>query len=109
MSNIESIIISDEYMDMCDIEVEDVHCYYGNGIVTHNSAQEIRITTNISRESVWMDALTSGGDVHRSCYSLDTEILTTFGFFTKEDIVFNNIFIININNWIIIFLIYYYY
>ena len=50
MSNIESIIISDEYMDMCDIEVEGVHCYYGNGIVTHNSAQEIRITTIISRE-----------------------------------------------------------
>ena len=91
MSNIESIIISDEYMDMCDIEVEDVHCYYGNGIVTHNSAQEIRITTNISRESVWMDALTSGGDVHRSCYSLDTEILTTFGWLKYTDIEKNTL------------------
>ena len=86
MSNIESIIISDEYMDMCDIEVEDVHCYYGNGIVTHNSAQEIRITTNISRESVWMKALTSGGDVHKSCYSLDTEILTPEGWKTYDNI-----------------------
>lgn len=66
MSNIESIVFLDEEIEMCDIEVEDVHCYYGNGIVTHNSAQELRIPANLSREPVWVNAFTSGGDVHKS-------------------------------------------
>lgn len=64
-SNIEFIEFSDEEMEMCDIEVEEVHCYYANGIMTHNSGQELRITANLSREPAWVEAFTTGGDVHK--------------------------------------------
>lgn len=66
MGNIESIVMTDEYIEMCDIEVDEVHCYYGDGIVVHNSAQELRIPANLSREPVWVNAFVSGGDVHKS-------------------------------------------
>ena len=44
--NIKSIEYLDEYEEMCDVEVEDVKCYYANGMLTHNCAQELRIVAN---------------------------------------------------------------
>jgi len=66
MSNIEFIEFSDEEMEMCDIEVDDVQCYYANGIETHNSGQELRLVANFSNEPVWLNAFKSGGDIHKS-------------------------------------------
>ena len=65
VSNIEFIEFTNEEMEMCDIEVEEVHCYYANGITTHNSGQELRIPANLSGEEVWVSAFTTGGDVHK--------------------------------------------
>lgn len=76
--NVRSLITPKFYEDSKD----DDYVY----VAADYAAQEIRITTNISRESVWMNALTSGGDVHRSCYSLDTEILTPDGWKTYDKI-----------------------
>lgn len=50
------------------------------------SAEELRLAANISRESVWLDAFVHGGDVHKSCYSMDTKFLTSNGFKTYEEI-----------------------
>ena len=66
MGNIESIVVTEDYIDMCDIEVGEVHCYYANGVVTHNCAQELRITANMSHEPVWETAFAEGRDVHKS-------------------------------------------
>jgi DNA polymerase I len=70
-SNIEFIEFYDEEIPMVDIEIEDVHCYFANGLLTHNcaidySAQELRIPANLSREPAWMEPFTTGGDVHKS-------------------------------------------
>ena len=89
---IDYIKITNEYINMCDIEVEEVHCYYANGIVTHNCAQELRITANLSHEPTWENAFVEGRDVHKSCYSLDTEFLTKdMGFVTYDKIGFNTL------------------
>lgn len=54
------------------------------------AAQELRITANMSREPVWLNAFLEGRDVHKSCYSLDTEFLTkNNGFQTYDKIDFD--------------------
>lgn len=84
--NIEEIIFTDDYIEMCDITVDEAHCYYAEGVLTHNSAEEVRICSNISREPIWEEAFISGGDIHKSCYSLDTEFLTKEGWKTYDKI-----------------------
>lgn len=50
------------------------------------AAEELRIAANLSREPNWVKAFTSGDDIHKSCYSLDTEFLTRDGWKTYEHI-----------------------
>lgn len=90
-SNIECIINLNHQIDMVDIEVEDEHCFYCNSILTHNcsfdyAAEELRIAANLSREPNWVDAFVHGDDIHKRCYSLDTEFLTRDGWKTYEHI-----------------------
>ena len=65
-SNIESIEFFDEEIEMCDIEVEEAHCYFANGILTHNSAQELRAISNVTGEPGWVNTFLSGGDLHKN-------------------------------------------
>lgn len=90
-SNIECIIDLNYQIDMVDIEVENEHCFYCNSILTHNcsfdyAAEELRIAANLSREPNWVDAFVHGDDIHKRCYSLDTEFLTRDGWKTYEHI-----------------------
>lgn len=55
------------------------------------AAQELRITANLSREPVWSDAFIHGRDVHKSCYSMDTEILTKDGWKNCDDIEYDTL------------------
>ena len=50
------------------------------------SAEELRIAANLSREPNWVDAFVNGDDIHKRCYSLDTEFLTRDGWKTYEHI-----------------------
>lgn len=78
MSNILRVNTSFEEVEMMDITVEDVHCFYAGGILTHNCNEEMRIVANLSQERVWADAINSGEDLHSAtCVSV-------FGKLTKE-------------------------
>lgn len=55
---------TDEVIEMMDMEVEDVHCFYANGILVHNCSEELRIATNMSGERVFADAILNGKDLH---------------------------------------------
>nr|DAJ83298.1 MAG TPA: DNA POLYMERASE [Bacteriophage sp.] len=48
------------------------------------AAEELRIAANLSREPNWVDAFVHGDDIHKRCYSLDTEFLTRDGWKTYE-------------------------
>lgn len=50
------------------------------------AAEELRIAANLSREPNWVDAFVHGDDIHKRCYSLDTEFLTRDGWKTYEHI-----------------------
>ena len=65
-SNIELIEFYDDEEEMCDITVEDVHCYYANGILTHNCAQELRCISNYTNCHLWVDTFLTGGDLHKN-------------------------------------------
>jgi len=64
-SGIKQILFLDEEIEMCDIEVEDEHCYYANGILTHNCQEELLIAACLSGERVWLDALKKDEDLHQ--------------------------------------------
>lgn len=65
-SNISSIEETGEEIEMMDMEVEDSHQYYANGILVLNCAQEIRMTANVSNAKTWVDAILSGNDIHKA-------------------------------------------
>lgn len=68
--NLESNILSLEYLEeeieMMDLNVEEVHCYYANGIVTHNCGQELKILANLAGQQNWIDTFKNGGDLHKN-------------------------------------------
>ena len=76
--NIRSLLTPKMDRDSNDDEWVYVSCDY--------SAEELRLAANISREGVWLDAFVHGGDVHKSCYSMDTEFLTSNGYKKYENI-----------------------
>lgn len=76
--NIRSLLTPKMDRDSNDDEWVYVSCDY--------SAEELRLAANISREGVWLDAFVHGGDVHKSCYSMDTEFLTSNGYKKHENI-----------------------
>ena len=63
-SNILSIEVLDEYEDMVDLTVEDVHYYYANDMLTHNCGEEINICANLSGDDTWCNAINDGKDIH---------------------------------------------
>lgn len=77
-SNIESIEFIDEEIQMMDITVPGPECFYANGILVHNCAEELRIVTNLSHEPVWAETINNGGDLHAAT------AIQIFGKVTKE-------------------------
>lgn len=63
-SNIKEIGVSDEPIEMMDMGVRDVHCFYCNGILVHNCAQELRLAANFSRDPNFLEPLLKGDDIH---------------------------------------------
>lgn len=53
-------------VEMADMTVEDVHCYYADGVLTHNCSEELVIMANLSGERVWLNAIRNGHDIHES-------------------------------------------
>lgn len=77
--NIRSCITGKMYEDSGDDEF--LYC------AADYAAQELRLAANISHEPTWENAFAEGRDVHKSCYSLDTEFLTRdTGFVTYDKI-----------------------
>lgn len=63
-SNIRRIEVIDEPIEMMDMGVRDVHCFYCNGILVHNCAQELRLAANFSRDPNFLEPLLKGEDIH---------------------------------------------
>lgn len=49
-------------------------------------AEELRIAANVFKEPVWINAFNTGQDIHKACYSDDTEFLTKDGWKTYDKI-----------------------
>lgn len=102
-SNIESIEFTDIELDMCDIEVEDIHCFYANDILTHNcsmdfSGQEVVIATNYSLEPNWLEPLKSGGDIHKSV-AIKMFGLENYNKETRKKAKFSNFSLLYLGTW----------
>ena len=69
----------------CTVDTNE-HEYYTNGIITKNCAEELRIVANLCHEDTWINAFNSGADVHKACYSPDTEFMTERGWLTADEI-----------------------
>lgn len=63
-SNIKEIAVSDEPIEMMDMGVRDVHCFYCNDILVHNCAQELRLAANFSHDPNFLEPLLKGDDIH---------------------------------------------
>lgn len=63
-SNIRRIEVIDEPIEMMDVGVRDVHCFYCNGILVHNCAQELRLAANFSHDPNLLEPLLKGEDIH---------------------------------------------
>jgi len=50
--------------EMIDITVKDVHCFYADGIVSHNSGQELRLAGIFANEPVLLEAFANDEDIH---------------------------------------------
>lgn len=63
-SHIKSIRYTGCSVDMVDLSVGGVHCYYANGMVSHNCGEEIALAANWSGEEGLLYPLKRGLDVH---------------------------------------------
>ena len=63
-SNIKSITVLPDTVNMVDFTVSDVHCYYGNNFTNHNCSEEISLVANMSREEGFLYPLRHDLDVH---------------------------------------------
>lgn len=64
-TNIKSIELIDEEIEMMDMEVEDVHCFFANGILVHNCSEEMVLMANFSNEINLINPLLEGKDIHK--------------------------------------------
>lgn len=64
-SNIESIEFLEEEIEMMDLEVEEVHCFYANGVLVHNCSEEMVLMANFSNEPNLIQPLLEGKDIHK--------------------------------------------
>ena len=63
-SNIKSISVLQDEVDMIDFSVAGAHCYYANGMLVHNCSEEIALVANMSREEGFLYPLRHDLDVH---------------------------------------------
>jgi len=56
----------------CTVQTQE-HQLYVQGMNVHQCAEELRIVANLYHEDTWIKAFNSGADVHKACYSPDTE------------------------------------
>lgn len=64
ISNVTSVEVFDEEIEMMDLGVENTHCLYCNGVLVHNCAQEMRLAANFSKEPNFVDPILGGNDIH---------------------------------------------
>lgn len=69
----------------CTVDTTE-HLYLANSMPTSNCAEELRIVANLCHEDTWINAFNSGADVHKACYSPDTEFMTERGWLTADEI-----------------------
>ena len=62
---------------------ENDQCYV---VSIDMAAEELRIVANLCHEDTWIHAFNSGADVHKACYSPDTEFMTERGWLTADEI-----------------------
>lgn len=55
----------EDEIEMYDMEVEDVHCFYANGVLVHNCSQEMVLMANFSNEPNLINPLLQGEDIHK--------------------------------------------
>ena len=63
-SNIKSISVLPDEVDMVDFSVAGAHCYYANGLLVHNCSEEVALVANMSREEGFLYPLRHDLDVH---------------------------------------------
>lgn len=69
----------------CTVDTTE-HQLYVQCTNTHQCAEELRIVANLCHEDTWINAFNSGADVHKACYSPDTEFMTERGWLTADKI-----------------------
>lgn len=63
-SNIKSISVLPDEVDMVDFSVAGAHCYYANGLLVHNCSEEVALVANMSREEGFLYPQRHDLDVH---------------------------------------------
>lgn len=69
----------------CTVDTTE-HQLYVQCTNVHQCAEELRIVANLCHEDTWINAFNSGADVHKACYSPDTEFMTERGWLTADKI-----------------------
>ena len=69
----------------CTVDTTE-HQLYVQCANVHQCAEELRIVANLCHEDTWINAFNSGADVHKACYSPDTEFMTERGWLTADKI-----------------------
>lgn len=70
----------------CTVQTQE-HQLYVQGVNVHQCAEELRIVANLYHEDTWIKAFNSGADVHKACYSPDTEFyVKSHGWMYAENI-----------------------
>lgn len=61
--NIKNKIVTKTWIQMVDIEIPNVHCFYANGILVHNT----RIVANLTHDATLVNSFKQGLDTHAEC------------------------------------------
>ena len=70
----------------CTVDTTE-HQLYVQCTNVHQCAEELRIVANLYHEDTWIRAFNSGADVHKACYSPDTEFyVKSHGWMYAENI-----------------------
>jgi len=70
----------------CTVDTTE-HQLYVQCTNVHQCAEELRIVANLYHEDTWINAFNSGADVHKACYSPDTEFyVKSHGWMYAENI-----------------------
>ena len=70
----------------CTVDTTE-HQLYVQCAKVHQCAEELRVVANLYHEDTWINAFNSGADVHKACYSPDTEFyVKSHGWMYAENI-----------------------